>query len=605
MATVLSTDALAIVKQQADIVRVVGEYVKLKKSGAQNFTGLCPFHQEKTPSFSVHITRQWFHCFGCGASGDVITFVQKIENLSFPEALRLVAEKLDIKLPRLQFSSEHEAKEAKLRALLIEMQERAAKFFEAQLRRPEAASARQYLVDRGLNDATISAFRIGYAPDSGFALKELLQREYSEDLLRASGLFSWKEGAEAQIYSKFRNRIMFPIMRENGKIIAFTGRTLATDEKAGPKYMNSPETAIYSKAQVLYNLDKAKDAIRHLKYVIVVEGQMDCISVYAAGFHNVVASSGTAFSEAQVRLLRRFAKDVVLNFDPDSAGAKATERSLELLVREEFKIKILRLEQGYDPDLFIRKKGAKAYEDALRRAPNYFDYLVDSALHLFAVRTPEGKKNAVNYLLPHVQRVPSRIEREGLAGDIAQKLGIDSAALRHEFRAAAGTRGSRTVEAKTETQLTPAEKVAIRATASTLREEAGLHRMVIEALRAERLHAGLAAEPLLEILLENAGREIPEDPMALALDDSARAVLAQVLLREEEPLSADLVEGALDALRHRAYVGQRERQIKQAIVEAERHGDLKQLLRLKQEKLELDRKLAGQQADPPTGKTQT
>jgi DNA primase len=271
------------VRQQADIVRVVGDYVKLKKSGAQNFSGLCPFHQEKTPSFSVHVTRQFYHCFGCGASGDVFSFVQKIENISFPEAVRLIAQKFDIKLPRMEYSSEHEAADAKLRAQLIDMHERACKFFEDQLRGPDGAQARQYLAGRGLSEETIRAFRIGYAPDSGFLLKDRLKGEFGEELLRASGLFSWKEGAEAGgIYSKFRNRITFPIAQENGKIIAFTGRTLATDEKAGPKYLNSPETPIYSKSRVLYNLDRAREAIRHLKYTIIVEGQMDCISWWPA-----------------------------------------------------------------------------------------------------------------------------------------------------------------------------------------------------------------------------------------------------------------------------------------------------------------------------------
>src|SRR6516164_873238 len=387
-------DLAYTVKQQADIVRVVGDYVKLKKAGAQNFSGLCPFHQEKTPSFSVHATRQFYHCFGCGASGDVFSFVQKVENISFPEAIRFIAKKLDIKLPRMEYASEHEAEDAKLRGQLIDMHERACKFFEEQLRRPEAAHARQYLAGRGLSEETIRAFRIGYAPDSGFLLKDRLKGEFGEELLRASGLFSWKEGAEAGgIYSKFRNRVIFPIAQENGKIIAFTGRTLATDEKAGPKYLNSPETPIYSKSRVLYNLDRAKEAIRHLKYTIIVEGQMDCISVFAAGFHNVVASSGTAFSETQVRLLARFSKDIVVNFDPDTAGANATEKSIGMLVAEEFKIKILRLEEGYDPDLFIRKRGADAYAKALSKSPNYFDYLVDRALGSFPVNRPDGKRS--------------------------------------------------------------------------------------------------------------------------------------------------------------------------------------------------------------------
>jgi DNA primase len=595
MAAPNPTDALTIVKQQADIVRIVGEYVKLKKSGAQNFSGLCPFHQEKTPSFSVHATKQFYHCFGCGVSGDVFSFVQKIENISFPEAIRLVAQKLDIKLPKFQYSSEHEAKDARLRGQLIEMHERAGKFFEEQLRRPEAAHARQYLSGRGMKEETIRGFRIGYAPDSGFTLKDRLKSDYDEELLRASGLFSWKEDAEsANIYSKFRNRIMFPIANEQGKIIAFTGRTLATDEKSGPKYLNSPETPIYSKSRVLYNLDKAKEAIRHLKYTIVVEGQVDCISVYAAGFHNVVASSGTAFSETQVRQLGRFSKDIVVNFDPDTAGAAATDRSLGMLVAEEFKIKILRLEEGYDPDLFIRKKGAAEYAQALQHAPKYFDYLVDRALHTFPVRTPEGKKNAVNYLLPHIHQVPSRIEREGLAADIAQKLGIDSGVLRQEFRTAATGRAKREVQVAADTEITASEKVLVRALSSTLPEEEALRRRTAEALLTERLHAGLATGSLLEALLPNnaPGAASSQDPMTLPLDGTDRALLARILMREDDPLTPELLEGALDALRHGAQLAKREGEIKRGIEEAERRGDVETLLRLKQEKLELDRKLS-------------
>src|SRR5215467_11386694 len=493
------------VRQQADIVRIVGDYVQLRKAGAQNYIGLCPFHNEKTPSFSVHATRQFFHCFGCGKSGDVFKFLQEKENISFPEAVRLVAEKLDIKLPRTtpQYSSEHEAREARLRGQLIDIHERACKFFEDQLRRPDAAHARQYLAGRGLSDETIRAFRMGYAPDSGFVLKDRLKDDFSEELLRASGLFSWKEGAEAGgIYSKFRNRIIFPIATENGKIIAFTGRTLSADDKAGPKYLNSPETPIYSKSRVLYNLDRAKEAIRHLKYTIIVEGQMDCISVYAAGFHNVVASSGTAFSETQVRLLARFSKDIVVNFYPDTAGANATEKSLGMLLQEEFKIKILRLEEGFDPDLFIRKRGREAYAQALKRAPNFFDYLVDRALHTFPVRTPEGKKNAVNYLLPHIQRLPSRIEREGLANDIAQKLGIDSAVLRQEFRLAATHRGTTGVRGSAQPAITASEKVLLHALSSSRPEEAAFRRAAREALSRERLHTGLGTETLFHLLLE-------------------------------------------------------------------------------------------------------
>src|SRR5215813_539669 len=303
----LAADFAQNLKLQADIVRIVGDYVQLKKSGAQNYSGLCPFHKEKTPSFSVHATKQFYYCFGCGEKGDLFKFVQKIENISFPEAVRAIAQKLGVAMPKQAFSSEAEAKDARLRTALLEIHDRAYAFFQECLRRPEGARAREYLAGRGLDEETIKKFRIGFAPDSGFLLRDKLKGEFDEETLRESGLFSWKQDeskpatndqrpATANMYSKFRNRVQFPITNETGRVIAFTGRTLATDEKAGPKYLNSPETAIYSKSRVLFNLDHAKEAMRKLDYAILVEGQMDCISVYAAGFHNVMASSGTAFT---------------------------------------------------------------------------------------------------------------------------------------------------------------------------------------------------------------------------------------------------------------------------------------------------------------------
>jgi len=591
------SDFKETVRQQADIVRIIGDYIQLKKAGAQNFTGLCPFHGEKTPSFSVHATRQFFHCFGCGKSGDVFKFVQEREQISFPEAIRLVAEKSGIPLPKMQYSSEGEAEDAQRRGKLIDMHERACKFFEDQLRKPEGAHAREYLAGRGLKEETIKTFRIGFAPDSGFTLKDRLKADFSDEMMRASGLFSWKEGADpGAMYSKFRNRIMFPISNENGKIIAFTGRTLATDEKSGPKYLNSPETPIYSKSRVLYNLDRAKEAVRKLGYVIIVEGQMDCIAVYSAGFHNVAASSGTAFTETQVRLLGRFSKDIVVNFDPDTAGAAATDKSLGMLLEEEFNIRVLRLEAGFDPDLFIRKNGAEAYARALKGSLKYFDYLVERTLKLFPVRSPEGKKNAVNFLLPHIHRVPSRIVRDELANDIAQKLNIDTTVLRQEFKSAAVSRGSSGLRATPESDVTPSEKVLVRAASSMAEDEADLRHSAIQALAEERLHAGLTSETLLEALLQNAlaieRGEDGMDPMSLPLAEADRQRLAKIVMRESEPLTAELLAGALDALRHQSQLSQREGEIKRGIVEAERKNDVVALLRLKQEKLELDRKLA-------------
>ena len=584
------------VKQQADIVRIIGDYVKLKKAGAQNYSGLCPFHGEKTPSFSVHATRQFYHCFGCGVSGDVFSFVQKIENITFPESVRLVAQKLGIPLPKATYSSPAEAKDAKLRAQLLDAQERAAAFFQECLKRPEGARAREYLTGRGLDQETIARFRIGYAPDSGFVLRDRLANEFSEEALRESGLFSWKEGApsssvrsldgqggdfdsatqpeaeaqspkpEARIYSKFRNRVMFPITNDAGRIIAFTGRTLATDEKSGPKYLNSPETGIYSKGRVLFNLDKAKEAIRKLDYAILVEGQMDCISVYAAGLHNVIASSGTAFTEVQAKLLGRFSKNAVVNFDPDTAGAKATERTLGLLVEEEFQIKVLTLEQGFDPDLYIRRKGKDAYGEALRGSQKYFDYLIDRARSHFPVRTPEGKQKAVNYLLPHIQRVPSRIVRDELGQEIAQKLGIDSAVLRQELRHVASERSAATVKSPLEAQATDAERILVRALASARQMQPGEHlsarataREVVKeedfdparqaqyAFQSEGLHRGLATESLIEALL-NAGAEFA-DVMDVPCSETERRMLASILLKEDEELSPERLEGAVRALR--------------------------------------------------------
>ncbi len=615
-------------KMQADIVRVIGDYVKLRKSGSQNFSGLCPFHPEKTPSFSVHATRQFFHCFGCGQSGDVFTFVQKVENITFPEAVRLIAQKLGVSMPKVSFSSPAEAKEAQTRMALLDVHVRATAFFQECLRRPEGANAREYLKGRGLDDETIAKFRIGFAPDSGFLLRDALRRDFSEDLLRESGLFSWKEEsrqssagssqekqllrfaqddkksgkddksvemsdandeqqttnsdsgfeptaksqhlkASAAIYSKFRNRITFPICNEQGKVIAFTGRTLSADEKAGPKYLNSPETPIYSKSRVLFNLDNAKEAIRKLDYAILVEGQMDCISVYAAGLHNVIASSGTAFTEIQAKLLGRFSKNVVVNFDPDTAGARATERTLGLLVEEEFNIKVLTLESGFDPDLFIRRQGKDAYGAALKASQKYFDYLIDRARAQFPARNADSKVKAVNHLLPHIQRVPSRIVRDELANEISQKLGIDSAVLRQELKHAATSRSTTQVKASAEAQITGAERVLIRALASATQiqlnatrttaregtdEEFDPARQAQFAMQSEQLYEGLTSQSLVEALLE-AGSSTA-DVLSLPKTEEDRRLLASILMNEEEELTPETVEGAVRALR-RIYLRRR------------------------------------------------
>lgn len=597
-------DFASAVKQQADIVRVVGEYVKLRKSGAQNWSGLCPFHQEKTPSFSVHAGNQFFHCFGCNAGGDVFSFLQKIENITFPEAVRMVAEKLGIPMPKVTYSSPEEARQAKQRGSLIEIHERACVFFQEQLTRPDVAHAREYLASRGLSHETIAEFRIGFAPESGFLLRDALRGQFDEDTLRESGLFSWKEQREHEpqqkisLYSKFRNRVMFPIATEQGKVIAFTGRTLATDERSGPKYLNSPETPIYSKSRVLFNLDKAKEAIRKLDYAILVEGQMDCIAVYSAGLHNVIASSGTAFTDPQARLLSRFSKKIVVNFDPDTAGAAAAERSLALLVSEDFEIKVLTLETGFDPDLYIRRKGVAAYTDALGKSQKYFDYLIERARALHPVRTPEGKVKALNYLLPHIQRVPSRIVRDELANEISHRLGIESSVLRQELRHAATGRSASRVTAPAKTQFTDAERVLIRALASRdLAHAPNSHReghdLDFEPARQahffltqERLHAGTGAQSLIDALLtaEEQGR----DPMSLPLDDNDRRVIASIVMDDREELTPELLESAIRSLRRRVILRKLD-DLQHQLKDAERRQDAALSARLLQERVKLRR----------------
>ena len=316
------------VKQQADIVRVVGEYVRLKKTG-KDFSGLCPFHQEKTPSFTVSPLKQIFYCFGCGKGGDVFNFVMDIDKSPFPEAVRTVAEKCGIAIPRPRERSPEERQENQQRGALVEMHREAQTFFTKQISGTlEGKAARAYLEDRGIDNKTIDRFGIGYAPSDGDALLRLFKQKYPEKLLVESGLISRGEQG-GRLFDRFRRRITFPIANDSGKIVAFGARALGDDQ---PKYLNSPETPIYSKSNALYHLDRAKEALRRSDFAVLVEGYMDAIAVARAGISNVVASCGTSLAEPQIKLLSRFTKRVIVNYDPDNAGQAATERSVSLLL---------------------------------------------------------------------------------------------------------------------------------------------------------------------------------------------------------------------------------------------------------------------------------
>lgn len=596
------SDFAQTVKQQADIVKVIEGYIRLRKAGAQNYSGLCPFHKEKTPSFNVHAVRQFYHCFGCGASGDVFSFVSKIENVTFPEAVRIVAQKCGIPLPKREFSSPEEAAGARLRTKLLELHETAAAWFEEQLRSPEGALAREYLHGRGLLDEGIKKFRIGYAPDSFNALRERLSGMADEETLRASGLFSSKEqedGSHGRLYDRFRKRVVFPICNEGGRVIAFTARILGTPsegERAGPKYVNSPETPLYTKGQVLFNLDKAKAAIRTVGFALLVEGQMDCISVYLAGIHNVIATSGTAFTEQQVAILKRHTQNVVVNFDPDTAGANAAEKSIALLTEEGFQIKLVTLEGGLDPDRFVRERGVEAYKQAIRGARRQADYLIERARLLFPGAGAEQKVKAMNFLLPHIRRIPEKLAREQFAADAAQKMGIDSAVLREELRQAALRRREH-VEART-TVLTEVERVLLRALAITDPEgEAARHLAANAVVEQPAWFEHLGAFAALQALATRAAN----DPMDVVADAAQKALLAEALLGETRMPEAVVVEGALQEIEERTIEG-RLRDLRAQISEAERRGDYAELAGLTQQKLDLDRalrRLQGQHAHLP------
>ena len=577
------------VKGQADIVKIVGEYVRLKKAGAQNFSGLCPFHKEKSPSFSVNGAKGFYHCFGCGESGDVFTFVQKMDSVSFPEAVRVVAGKCGIALPKREFNSPEEAREAGLRRQLMEIHEGATQYFEGMLKSPEAARAREYLTGRGVSGEAIAKFRMGYAPESFNDMRDKLKAHFSDEVMRVSGLFSAKEnedGTFGQVYAKFRKRITFPIMNEQGKPIAFTARALdEVDEKGRgvAKYMNSPETPLYTKGQVLFNLDKAKVGMRAHDFALLVEGQMDCISVYMAGVQNVIATSGTAFTEMQVRQLGRFTKRVVLNFDPDAAGVNAAEKSIALLMEEDFEIKVIALDGGLDPDRFVRERGIQAYMGSLRGAQRYSDYLIERARQEFPGRTAEAKVKAMNYLLPHIRRIPNALQRNEFAQDAAQKLGIDSGILLQELKQAAAKRVE-SVAAKKVEALSETEGVLLRALVSP----GEARELAVERLEGNPdWYEGLAAGGLMEALVHG---PLPENPLDAAVDAEGRTMLARALERASGEVAVAQVRDALENLERRS-AERRQRELRTMMAEAERRGDTAMGGKLEMELMQLMRRL--------------
>ena len=442
-------------KQQADIVTVIQDYVSLKKAGV-NYKGLCPFHGEKTPSFQVNREKGFFHCFGCGVGGDVFKFLELHEKIGFQDAVRQLAQRFGMTLPELEQSDEQRSSAAE-RETLLKIHEAAAAWFREQLAAPPAARIRRLIEDRGVTAATADALALGFAPPGRDGLRQTLAKQgFSEPQVIRSGLVVQRD--DGPLVDRFRSRLMIPICRDTGSVIAFGGR--AVDDDQQPKYLNSPETPIYTKGRTLYGLNLAKSAIRQGGFGVLVEGYFDFAQVYQAGFQGVVASCGTALTPQQAQQLRRFTNRIVLSFDPDAAGQGATVKSCEMLVAEGFDVNVAVLPPGEDPDTFIRRHGRQAYGERLRQSRPYLEYLLDRAAAGHNLNTDDGRVKFLTELLPVASRIPDLGARDRFADRLAHKARITEDVIRAQIRKAASQGQTRltTKELPSFGQVTKAEK---------------------------------------------------------------------------------------------------------------------------------------------------
>ena len=526
-------------KRQADIVRVVQDYVQLKKKGA-NWMACCPFHKEKTPSFSVSPAKEIFYCFGCHKGGSVFNFVMEMERVSFPEAIKLVAEKSGVPLPKLIDDSRFEARRNEADAV-IELNKWALEWWEQQLESSgEARIARDYLKGREITDETRKTFRMGYAPDSWDALSiHLRQKGATQDQIERSGLVVKKE--EGGSYDRFRGRLIFPVMDIQGKPIAFGGRTLR-DEDA--KYINSPETAAYVKGRNLFGLNLTRDEIRRAGFVILVEGFLDLIVPYQFGVRNVVASLGTALTPDQARLVSRFARKVVVNYDGDNAGVQAAKKAIAILLAEDLEVKILVLPDGSDPDEFIRKSGVSEYQQQRGLAQPHIQFVIDQAVRDRKLSNPADKEAAIDEVLPYVRVVRSRLQKREYFDIAMDSLRIGDATLRrelwHSIRQGTGE-GTRAGEAVKATARRPTIKptVAEERLLGLVFANEELRSGVLSMLQPED-YEDLATAPLLRVLLEleNERREINFDSLSEKLAETPELAELLPMLMMSESLHA-------------------------------------------------------------------
>ncbi len=562
-------DFVQQLKQQVDILRTVQDYVRLTKRG-QRYVGLCPFHSEKTPSFSVTPALQFFYCHGCHAGGDVLSFVMQMEHVSFFEARNLLAERNGIPLPK---RSEYADDDTKLRAAVYQMHEIAQSEFETQLRSSQGAEARDYLKMRGVSEESVREFGIGYAGKG--LLRTFEARGFTQDQLAASGLVARSE--EGRFYEQFRNRLMFPIHSESGKVIGFGGRALDPSEKA--KYINSPETPIYRKKTVLYNLHRAREGARKSGRLVMVEGYMDVIGVYSSGIKEVIATCGTALTREQVQTMKRHAPAITVNFDPDAAGSNAAEKSVGLLLAESIRIHVVQLAGGLDPDEYCREHGAEAYGECVDKAKSYFYWLADRARAKFDMRTPEGRVDAFQFLLPAVQGLTDKLERVAIANDLASYLNVSSGLVLENFRKMAADK--RDTPAQIVTQRLPeADRIVL----AVLLSDPDTHDTLLPELQdLESLELSPAKriyDAVFAIL--TSGEVLSFASLHQRLEDADKKTLSASLLSEhanEHSVNIDAAMACIAAMKRRAS-DSRVSDLKARIRDAERSGDFAAALAL-------------------------
>lgn len=570
------------VKAQVDIVRTVGEYVKLRRNGTR-MVGLCPFHTEKTPSFGVTPTLGIFKCFGCGMGGDVIKFVQEIEQLTFWEALKTLAERNGIPIPQRR---EQPDADSQLRAALFEMYEAAAKIYHENLFGSPGAQAREYLTKRGLTANVSQQFQLGYSEPGWESLAGRFGKTYSQAQMEASGLFSRRENGT--FFDKFRGRLMFPIHNESGKTIGFGGRALRPDDE--PKYLNSPETPIYKKSTVLYNLHRAKEMTRKSDRSVLVEGYMDVIGVFAAGVRNVVASCGTALTNAQIRSVKRYSPNIVVNFDPDAAGANATERSLQLLLDEGMHVRVLELQDGLDPDEFVKEHGADTYKARLDHASSYFIWLADRARKKFGSGSAEARMAGYEaLLLPAIKRISDRLERATVANEVADYLGLDRNVVLSEFRRMPG--GQRAQSAAPKAEEAPVrERVLLRSIVT----DRDVRDLLVPRLQASRSARKYFVWPLLETIfaLYEEDPSFTYEALDVRTGGENRLLHTTLFADKSEEVFAPEQAQAFSELLETEDLAVECKQLEREIQEAEKSGRLDQALELMPRHAELRNRLS-------------